>query len=153
MSAMRGLVLLAIGACGSPPVVPVRAVAVAAPARCTVIAPGTALRDAARVPGARLCLAPGRHEGPIVLAPHAIVWGPPAAVIDRREGGTVVEVGTDAAIEGVTLDGRGGIFDREDAAVRLAGDGARVEGVTIVDAVFGVLAERVARVTIRGNRI
>lgn len=123
------------------------------PPDCQVIAPGQALREAARIPDARLCLAPGRHEGPIALAHGTTVWGPRAAVIDRREGGSVVDVSANATLLGATIDGRGGVFDQGDAAVRITGDGARVEGVTITNAVFGVLAERVARVTIRNNRV
>src|SRR5262249_19261642 len=105
----------------------------------------------ARVPGARLCLAAGRYTGPIAIAAGTIVWGPRDAIVELPSGGTVIEVGANAALLGVTVSGRGGIFDRADAAVRLAGDGARVEGVTVVDAVFGITADRVAHVAIRGN--
>jgi len=137
----------ALAACGSSTPAAKRVAGVPRPADC---------RDAASVTGViegHVCLHAGRYEGPFVLAPGAIVWGPREAVITRREGGTVVEVGAGAALDGVTVDGEGGVFDRADAAVKLTGDGARVEGVTVVHAVFGVTAERVARVVIRGNRV
>ena len=150
---MRVCLLVLAAACGSPVRPVARESAPAAPPGCTVVPAGSALRERARIPGARLCLAPGRHQGPVAIAAGTVVWGPPLAVIERREGGTVVEIGAGGALLGATVDGQGGVFDREDAAVRLAGDGARVEGVTIVNAVFGVLAERVARVTIRANHV
>ena len=151
---MRAALTLAIAACSAPALPAPSAVAPpAAPAGCRSVAPGAALRAAAAVPGARLCLLPGRHAGPIAVAAGAVVWGPLEAVIERPTGGTVVELAAGAALLGTTVDGRGGVFDRTDAGVRLAGDGARVEGATIVRAVFGVLAERVAHVTVRGNRI
>lgn len=150
---MRHAIAVLVVACGpaSPP--PPHEIAVPAPPGCQPVAPGTSARDLARNPGARLCLTPGRHQGPVVIGPGSVVWGPRDAVIDRREGGTVVELGTGATLLGVTVDGRGGVFDREDAAVRIVGDDTRVEGVTITNAVFGVLAERVARVTIRDNHV
>lgn len=139
-------------ACGSPPRAPAHDAGPPAPAGCRAVAPGVELRELARTPNARLCLMPGWYPGPIAIAPGTVVWGPRSALVDRREGGTVVEIGAGATLLGATVDGSGGVFDREDAAVRLADD-ARVEGVTITNAVFGVLAERVSRVTIRKNTV
>ena len=150
---MRAAIALVLAACGTSSRPPTHERARVAPSDCQAVVPGSALRDLARVPGARVCLAPGRYQGPVVLAADALLWGPSSAVIDRVEGGTVVELGTRATLIGATIDGRGGVFDREDAAVRIVGDGARVEGVTITNAVFGVLAERVAHVTIRDNHV
>ena len=148
------LALLLIAACSAPPLPAPRALATPAPPLdCRRISAGGELRAAAAASGVRLCLAEGRHQGPVVVGAGTIVWGPPGAVIERPSGGTVVELAAGAALLGATVDGSGGVFDRSDAGVRLAGDGARVEGAAIVHAVFGVLAERVAHVTIRGNRI
>ncbi len=149
---MRALLPLLV-ACGSAAAPAVRDAAPSAPSGCRAVPAGAALRDLAAVPDARLCLAAGRYEGPVVLGAGTIVWGPASAVIVRPRGGTVVEVGAGATLLGTTVDGTGGVFDRGDAAVRLAGDGARVEGATITNAVFGVLAERVAHVAIVGNHI
>src|SRR5262245_3780011 len=151
---MRTGLALLIAACSAPPVPAPSALAIPPALHgCRWIAAGDELRAAAGAPGARLCLTAGRHHGPVAVAAGAVVWGPPGAVIDRPSGGTVIELAADAALLGTTVDGRGGVFDRSDAGVRLAGDRSRVEGTAIVNAVFGVLAERVAHATIRGNRI
>lgn len=150
---MRAALILVLAACSAPARPALVAGVPAAPPDCRWVPAGDALRSEAAVPGARLCLAAGRHAGPIAIAAGAVVWGERDAVIERPSGGTVVELAAGAALLGTTVDGRGGIFDRTDAGVRLAGDGARVEGATIVRAVFGVLADRAARVAIRGNRI
>jgi nitrous oxidase accessory protein len=151
---MRRALLLLAAACGAPPGPAATAVPrPAAPAGCAMIRDAAALRAQAAVPGARLCLAAGRYAGPVNLAPGAVVWGPAEAVLERPSGGTVVELGARAALLGVTVDGRGGVFDRADAGVRIAADDARVEGVTVIHAVFGILAERASRATIRGNRV
>lgn len=151
---MRTGLALLIAACSAPArPAPTAVTLPPAPSGCRQVPPGDALRAAAAVPGARLCLAAGRHTGPIAVAPGAMVWGPSDAVIERPSGGTVVELAAGAVLLGTTIDGRGGVFDRTDAGVRMAADGARVEGATIIHAMFGVLAERVAHVTIRGNRI
>src|SRR5262249_36781242 len=140
---MRTGLALLIAACSAPPLPAPSALAMPPALHgCRWIAAGDELRTAAAVPGARLCLAEGRHHGPISVAEGVVVWGPPGAVIERPSGGTVVELDADAALLGTTIDGSGGVFDRTDAGVRLAGDRARVEGTTIVHAVFGVLAER-----------
>jgi nitrous oxidase accessory protein len=152
---MRAPALLTIvvcaAACGATGTRAPGGAAVAAPAGCRAIAPADGLAALARVPGARLCLAPGRYPGPVAIAPGTIVWGPRGATIERPGGGTVVEVGARATLLGATVSGRGGVFDRADAAVKITGDGARVEGVAVVDAVFGITAERVAHATITGD--
>jgi nitrous oxidase accessory protein len=54
---------------------------------------------------------------------------------------------------GLTVDGRGGRFDKLDSAVRLAADDTRVEGVTVVNTMFGIGVEKARRVRVVGNRI
>jgi len=101
-----------------------------------------------------VCLAPGPHAGPLRLARAITLWGPREAVIRNGGGGATVElVAAGAAIAGVTIDGTGGHFDRLDAAVRVTADDTRVEGVTAVHAVFGILVERSHRVRVVGNHI
>jgi nitrous oxidase accessory protein len=53
----------------------------------------------------------------------------------------------------VTVDGSGGRYDLLDAAVHVSGRGARVEGVRVRNAVFGILVERASGATVRGNRV
>ena len=50
--------------------------------------------------------------------------------------------GEGAALLGLTVDGSGGRFELLDAAVHVSGEGGRVEGVLIRNAVFGILVER-----------
>jgi nitrous oxidase accessory protein len=69
-------------------------------------------------------------------------------------GDTVVTLaGAGAALVGVTIAGSGTRFDRIDAAVFVSADDVRVEDIAIHGALFGVRAERVSRLRIRGNEI
>lgn len=126
------------------------------PAACQTVSPGTdlqALLDAAPA-GASVCLAPGEYPGPLGIGPGVTVWGPRDAVIRSSGEGTTIRVeGEGAALLGVTVDGSGGRYDLLDAAVHVGGRDARVEGVRILHAVFGILAEKTRRVLIRGNEI
>jgi nitrous oxidase accessory protein len=82
------------------------------------------------------------------------LWGPPEAVIRSSGEGTSVRLeGERAALLGVTVDGSGGRFELLDAAVHVSGQGGRVEGVLIRNAVFGILVERASGVTVRANRV
>ena len=128
------------------------AAALAAP--CTPVASGDDLarRLAAAPPGATLCLAPGPWPGPLRIGPGVTLSGPRDAVLSG--GDTVVTLaGAGAALEGVTIEGSGRRFDRLDAAVFVAADRARVERVAIRGALFGIRAERVNGLVLRGNEI
>jgi nitrous oxidase accessory protein len=72
---------------------------------------------------------------------------------DRRDGTTVRLAQDGAALEGVTVDGSGARFDLLDAAVLVTGDDTRVENVRIVSALFGIRAEQANRVLLRGNEV
>lgn len=124
------------------------------PADCTRVAAGRSAQAALDDPSVRaVCLEPGEHPGPLVLRRAVTLWGPPQAVV-RNPGGTLVHVeAAGAAVRGLSLDGTGGKFDRLDAAVRLAADDTEVSGVTVRNAVFGILVERAARTRVVGNRI
>lgn len=127
----------------------------AAPAPpCTPLAAGADLpaRLAAAAPGEVVCLEPGRWPGPLRVGTGVTLRGPREAVLF---GGDVVVVlaGEGAALEGVTIEGSGRRFDRLDAALFAAADRARVEGVAIRGALFGIRAERASRLVIRANQI
>jgi nitrous oxidase accessory protein len=125
------------------------------PAGCREAPAGTdvAALLAAAGPGAVVCLAPGRHAGPLRLE-GATVWGPrEATIVSSGEGTTVRLEGQGAALLGVTVDGSGARFDLLDAAVHVSGRDARVEGVAIRNATFGILVERAERARIRGNEV
>jgi nitrous oxidase accessory protein len=133
--------------------------ALAAPLRaetppCTAVAAGEDLpgRLAAAAPGTRLCLAPGRWPGPLRVGAGVTLAGPRGAVLSG--GDTVVRLeGAGAALEGVAIEGSGRRLDRLDAALFVTGDGARVEGVEIRGALFGIRAERARGLVLRGNRV
>jgi nitrous oxidase accessory protein len=111
------------------------------------------LLDAAR-PGAALCLAPGSYAGPLRIGADVTVWGPRSATIHSSGEGTTVRLEADgAALLGVTVDGSGGRYDLLDAAVHVQGDGVRVEGIRVGNAVFGILVERSERARVRGNEV
>lgn len=92
--------------------------------------------------------------GPLELRPGTTLWGPREAVIRSLGVGTSVRLEAPrTALLGVTVDGSGARFDRLDAAVRVEGDEVRVEGVRVVRALFGILAEKSNRVVLRHNEV
>jgi len=127
-----------------------------APPDCRAVEPGADLQAAldAAPRGAALCLAPGDHAGPVRLGRGIRLSGPRSAVIrSQGEGSTVLLEGEGTALVGVTVDGSGGRFDLLDAAVRIHADRARVEGVKVVNALFGLLAEQCRGIELRGNEV
>ena len=161
---MRALLaaLALAAACAAPPAERPAARGVAAtsapprPADCIDVPAGAALQAAVdgAPDGGALCLAPGDHTGPLVVHRRVTIWGPREAVLRSTGEGTTVRLEADgAALLGLTLDGSGGRFDLLDAAVHLAGRGARVEGLLVRNAVFGILVERAREATVRGNTV
>jgi nitrous oxidase accessory protein len=61
--------------------------------------------------------------------------------------------GAGTSLLGVTIDGSGARYDKLDGAVQIGADDVTVRGVTIVGAVYGILAEKTQRVRILGNHI
>jgi nitrous oxidase accessory protein len=134
----------------APPPLPER------PAACRSVSPGSELTPvlASAKPGDAFCLAPGEYRGPLRLGTGVAVWGPRSAVVRSSGDGTTVRLeGDRAALLGVTVDGSGGRYDLLDAAVHVGAQDARVEGVRIVHAVFGILVEKSRRALLRGNEI
>jgi nitrous oxidase accessory protein len=120
------------------------------------VAPGASLQAAADEagPGGALCLEAGAHAGPLVVREPLTVWGPRDAVIHSSGEGTTVRLeGDGAALLGVTVDGSGGRFDLLDAAVHVSGQGNRVEGILVRDALFGILVEKAREARIRRNEV
>ena len=150
-------ICLCVAACA-----PVEAVTPAAlsaleqPARCERVRPDESLgaRLATAGEGATLCLDPGLHRGPVVVTRRVTIWGPREAIVAARTPSTVIEIkAAGAALLGLTVDGRGGHYDREDAAVAIRADDVTVRGVRVQNAVFGILADRARRLTIADNEI
>ena len=146
-------------ACAPAPVgapAPESAAAPARPADCRELAPGEPVQTAldAAPAGAALCLAAGVHAGPLRIANGQTLWGPREASVRSPGHGTTVRMeGTGGSLLGLTVDGSGGRFDLLDAAVHVSGRGGRVEGVTIRNAVFGILLEQADSATVRGNHV
>lgn len=131
---------------------PAEAEAPPRPAACDEVAPG-GLGGwlAVAAPGAAACLAPGLHPGPVRVAAGITLWGPREAVIRSSGEGTTVRLAGGAALLGVSVDGSGGRFDQLDAAVHVEGKGTRVEGVSVRNAIHGILVEKAEGVLVRGN--
>jgi nitrous oxidase accessory protein len=147
MRAVRGLAAGGLAAA-------LAAVGAAEASACQRVAPGADLARllAEAAPGSLLCLEPGTFRGPLTLGAGVTLSGSREAVI--AGGDTVVTLaGTGAALVGVTLEGSGARFDRLDAAVAIRADRARVEGVRIRRALFGIRADRASGLVIRRNEI
>ena len=124
------------------------------PSPCTRVEPGASIQAALDdVSIAAVCLAPGAHHGRLRLTRAVTLWGPADAVLTGGAGTVIDVTGAGAAVLGLTIDGTGGRFDFLDGAVRLAANDTRVEGVTVKNAVFGIIVERASRVRVAGNRI
>jgi nitrous oxidase accessory protein len=164
-AALALLVLAALAPACSSGVPPLPAVPAAIPTApppdrppgCRPVEPGAdlAARLATARPGDAFCLEPGTYPGPLRLPAGVTLWGPRSAVIaSAGSGDTVVLAGPGARLAGVTVDGSGGRFDLQEAAVHVtAADGAAVEGVRIVHALFGVIVEKSRDVRVTGNEI
>jgi nitrous oxidase accessory protein len=123
------------------------------PPDCHTVGPDESLQAVLDGGATAVCLAPGRHAGPVRIEGAATVWGPREAVIGAPRGTIVTLTGSGSALLGVTVDGTGGSFDALDAAVTVRGRDIRVEGVAIVNAVYGVLVEKSDRVHVLGNHV
>lgn len=155
MSAVRLLPCL-LAACEAARGMP-RVDASSAPPRpepCTDVEPGASIQAALDdASSSAVCLEPGDHQGPVRLARTVTLWGPREAIVHAGPG-TIIEVtAPGSAVLGLTIDGTGGRYDFLDGAVRLAADDTRVEGVTVTQAVFGILVERASRVRVANNHI
>ncbi len=108
---------------------------------------------AAAAPGTTLLLAPGEHRGPILIDKPLHLWGPADAVLRAAEGSTVRVRANGVTLEGFTVAGSGHRFDLMDGGVHLQGEDLTLRGITVRDALFGVLVERCRRATVAGNTI
>lgn len=127
------------------------------PSPCRDVAAGEALAPllAAARPGDSFCLAPGAHPAPLEIGAGVTVWGPREAVVHTSGSGDTIRIsGADAALLGLTVDGSGSRFDLQEAAVHaVSADRARILGVRIEHALFGVIVEKSRGVVLAGNEI
>ncbi len=126
--------------------------AVPAPANGTVVPAGSSLPAAiaAAAPGAVLLLQAGDYRGPIAIDKPLTLWGPPDAIVRASEGSTIRVQCNGARLCGFTVAGSGQRFDLTDGGVHLQGDDLVLEGVTVKEALFGILVEKCKRATVRG---
>lgn len=142
---------VAVTACGGQPDA-TRAKTLPAPPAGQLVSAGDGLQAAidAAAPGATLVLAAGEHRGPVSIDKPLRVWGPPDAVVRATSGSAIRVRGHDVVLEGFTIAGSGQRFDLMDGGVHLEGDDHVLRGVTVQEALFGILAERCQRVSIIG---
>lgn len=153
---LGALVLAGCALSGARPVAQAEALSgVARPEGCRELPAGTSLQpvlEASRA-GEALCLRTGRYAGPLRIPAGVTLWGERGAVVHSSGEGTTVRLGEGARLLGVTVDGSGGRFDTLDAAVLVRADRVVVEGVTVRNAVFGILVEKARGVTVRGTHV
>ena len=154
---VTALALALVACAGRPELAPAahRMVRPPRPEGCVGVSPGEPLQAALdrASPGAVLCLGEGTWVGTLVVPRGVGIWGTEASVLKTAGSGTTVLLQDGASLSGVSVDGSGGRFDVVDAAVKVHGDDARVEGVTVRHSVFGILVEKSKRVTVRGNLV
>lgn len=113
-----------------------------------------AVREAAS--GDVLHLAPGRHQGPIVIEQPLTLEGGGAATIDGRGDGSVITVAApDVVLRGLTIVGSGSSHETIDAGVSL-GKKARnavVEGNRFLGNLYGVDIHGARDARVAGNVI
>ena len=157
MSTRVQLLVLALASCGEARGMidaGLHAARAARPEPCVEVEPGASIQAALDDPEiAAVCLAPGDHRGPLRLARRVTLWGAPGAVLHGGVGTAIDVTAAGGAVLSLTIDGTGGRFDMLDAAVRLSADDTRIEGVTVTNAMFGILVERASRVRVIGNHI
>jgi nitrous oxidase accessory protein len=105
--------------------------------------------------GAVFDLSPGVYSGPIVVRKPVTIQGPRSATIRSNGRGMTIDIASDdVALVGFTIDGSGDRPDLTDSAVRVRGSSnVTVEAIKVVNALFGLVAERSRNVRFVGNEI
>jgi nitrous oxidase accessory protein len=107
-------------------------------------------------PGDVLILAPGRHDGPVVIAlPLTLEGGGQAAVVGDGTGSVITVTATDVTLRGLEIRGSGRDHAAVDAGIKLTrtARGALVEGNLIDDNHVGVHVFGARDSIVRGNVI
>lgn len=154
---MRSLAValpLLAAACGGEPAPGLRP-SVPEPAGGVLVVAGADLQAAiaAASPGSVVKLGVGEHRGPVVIDRPLVLWGPRDAVLRGGEGSTLRVRTNGARVAGLTIAGSGQRFDLMDGGVHLQGDDLVLEGVTVRDALFGILVEKCKRARVCGNTV
>ena len=107
-------------------------------------------------PGDVLILAPGRHDGPVILDRPVTLDGQGQATIDAGGTGSVVTItGHDITVRDLILRGSGSDHDAIDSGVQITRTASRVlvAGNQILGNLYGVDVHGPRDATVRGNRI
>ena len=98
-----------------------------------------------------LRLAPGIHQGPLVLDRPTVVIAESGAVLRGTGKGTVLEVrAAGSIVRGLRIERSGRDPDQYDAGVLVAADSVLLENLVIRDVLFGVYVNKARAVTLRG---
>ena len=127
-------------------------------AKTWTLAPGDTLVEAmARAEsGDTLRLAPGDHQGPIVIDKPLTLLGEPGTRILGPGSGSVITIDApDTTLRGLTVTGSGLSLESEDSGVFVtkAGDRALIEDNRLDDNLIGVFLKGPEAAVVRGNRI
>ena len=126
------------------------------PAGARAVPSGAALQpllDSAPA-GTTFCLAPGVYAGPLAIRTSLVLQGPRDAIVrSPGEGRTIDVLAPHTVLRGFTVDGSGARFDKLDAAVYVHADSVEVRGLTVIRALFGLVAEQSRGITLDGNEI
>lgn len=120
-----------------------------------VVKAGSALQDAidAAPAGGTLLLEPGDYQGPFRIQKPLTLWGPTEAVLRSNQGSTVWVTADSVSLLGFTVEGSGQRFDLMDGGINLSGKDLRVEGLTVRNALFGILVQACERVQVLRNTV
>jgi nitrous oxidase accessory protein len=142
---------LALGAAAGAAAVPARAATLRVPAAAGALE--AALARAAN--GDTLVLARGAHRGPARITARIVLTGEPGAVIVGPGTGSVLTIeASGAEVRDLALRGSGARVLTIDAAIRvLRSEDVRIVRVRIDDALYGVYAERSARLVVEGSTL
>jgi nitrous oxidase accessory protein len=135
---------------------PPRRAAPARPAGGVLIPAGKSIEAAIRTaaPGATFWLEPGVYPGPVTIDRAVTLWGPRGAIVRSNGTGRTVVVRTDGArVLGFTIDGSGHRYDKMDSGLYVRGTGVEVRGITIRNALYGIVLENSKDLTIDDNHI
>jgi nitrous oxidase accessory protein len=138
------------------PCSPPRRAAPARPAGGVLIPAGKSIEAAIRTaaPGATFWLEPGVYPGPVTIDRAVTLWGPRGAIVRSNGTGRTVVVRTDGArVLGFTIDGSGHRYDKMDSGLYVRGTGVEVRGITIRNALYGIVLENSKDLTIDDNHI
>lgn len=101
-----------------------------------------------------MCLAPAVYSGPVLITHPLTLWGPRGAVIRSNGIGRTVRAEADAVeLQGFTVDGSGDRYDLTDSGVYVRGAGIKVLGITIRNALYGIVVEKSSGAVLDGNHI